>query len=49
VRAEFFIAEENNDTVKIIPRTGYNGLKKGIAETAKENEFPNLKEIINNL
>jgi len=46
VNAKFFIAEENNDTVKIIPRTGYNGLKKGMAETIKEGDFPNLKEIM---
>jgi hypothetical protein len=49
VRAEFLIAEENNDTVKIIPRTGYKGLKKGMAEMVKEGYFPNLKEIINSL
>jgi len=49
MRAEFFIAEENNDTVKINPRSGYNGCKKGMAETVKEGDFPNLKEIINKL
>jgi hypothetical protein len=49
VRAEFFIAEENDNTIKIIPRSGDNGRKKGMAETVKEGDFPNLKEIINNL
>lgn len=46
MRTEFFIAEENSDTVKIIPRSGDNGHKKGMAETVKEGEFPNLKEIM---